>query len=74
MRLAYEDDRLDLALSLAESIKWTLEYERQSRVPGAPQLRTEGIFSVGELAPSWAAWGPRLALRPRFDPVRVGGH
>jgi hypothetical protein len=55
MRQAYDDGRLDLALSLAESIKWTLEYERQSQAP-TPQLAADEVFSIDRLPLSWAAW------------------
>ena len=57
MRQAYDDGRLDLALSLAESIKWTLEYERQSQASETPpQLPANEIFRVGELPPTWGDW------------------
>jgi metal-sulfur cluster biosynthetic enzyme len=57
LRQAYEHGRLDLALSLAESIKWTLEYERQSQPPETPpQLAADDVFDVGELPASWATW------------------
>ena len=56
MRQAYDDGRLDLALSLAESIKWTLEYERQAQVPTTAQLAADRVFSVDRLPPAWAAW------------------
>jgi metal-sulfur cluster biosynthetic enzyme len=78
MRQAYDDGRLDLALSLAESIKWTLEYERQAQVPTTAQLAADRIFSVDRLPPAWAAWaygwryGRALTLSERAGIERLG--
>lgn len=57
MQRAYDEGDLDLVLSLAESVKGTLQYEKQLQPPGAPpQLAAADVFDIDELPASWAAW------------------
>jgi len=54
---AYEDGDLDLALSLSESIRWTLRFEKGENFDTEPaQLPAADIVAVGDLPGSWANW------------------
>jgi len=54
---AYEDGDLDLALSLSESIRWTLRFEKGENFDPAPaQLSAADIVAVDDLPGSWARW------------------
>jgi metal-sulfur cluster biosynthetic enzyme len=57
LREAYEDGRLDLALSLAESIRDTIRFDRQVTLdPEQPHLDAEHFVAVEELPRPWADW------------------
>jgi len=54
---AHAAGKFDVAMSLAESTKDTLGYERQLVVPGvAPTVAADQWLAVGELPKPWAAW------------------
>jgi metal-sulfur cluster biosynthetic enzyme len=54
---AHAAGKLDLAMSLAESAKDTLSYERQLLVPGtAPTVTADQWLAAGVLPKPWAAW------------------
>lgn len=54
---ANESDRFDLALSLAESLKETLECEKQLRSnPEQAALEVDRLGLAGELPAAWAEW------------------
>lgn len=60
---AYAGGRIDVALSLAESMRWTLEYEKQARAPEAPpQLPADAVFAVDRLPAAWATWAAGWAF------------
>ncbi|WP_152050675.1 metal-sulfur cluster assembly factor [Tautonia marina] len=55
---AYQKGRLDLASSLAESIRDTLRFDRQvTPDPEEPDLDAEQFVAVSELPKPWADWG-----------------
>jgi metal-sulfur cluster biosynthetic enzyme len=50
-------DKFDLAMSLAESLKDTLAFERQLQVPSAaPRVSADQWLAVGELPAAWRGW------------------
>ena len=54
---SYQQGRHDLAMSLAESLKDTLSYERQAENrPAPPHLVTEQAKSVSALPRPWSDW------------------
>jgi metal-sulfur cluster biosynthetic enzyme len=54
---AYQSGRRDLAMSLAESLKDTLDYEEQEkRIVGPLHAESEDIGTVEDLPPAWAGW------------------
>jgi metal-sulfur cluster biosynthetic enzyme len=54
---AQKSGKLDLAMSLAESVKDTLGYERQLLAPAAaPTIAADQWIAVEELPKPWAAW------------------
>ena len=54
---AYTSGNLDVAKSLAESIKDTLAFEQQLRgEPQQPESPAEEFIPVGDLPPAWAHW------------------
>jgi metal-sulfur cluster biosynthetic enzyme len=57
LRDAYDTGDLDLARSLAESIRHTLQFESQERLDTvAAPLSAEAIVAVDALPKSWARW------------------
>jgi metal-sulfur cluster biosynthetic enzyme len=57
LQIAYQSGRYDLALSLTESLKDTITFERQiSDVLGPPQLADNRAVSVADLPDPWASW------------------
>ena len=57
LRKAHRDGNLDVALSLADSIKDTLSLERQGRVDiGDTPLDAANCADVEQLPPVWAKW------------------
>lgn len=57
LEAAHAGGKLDLAMSLAESAKDTLSYERQLLVPAAaPTVTGESWLATSELPRPWAAW------------------
>ncbi len=76
---AHRDGHYDLALSLAESIKDTLGYERQEQAdPGAPVSAANRFVPVGELPAAWRDWArgwsfaKPLAVTERAGLTRTG--
>ncbi len=54
---AYSAGQLDIAMSLAESAKDTLSYERQLRPDSNPPIVPAGAWlTVGQLPRPWSAW------------------
>ncbi|MCG3195893.1 MAG: hypothetical protein GHCLOJNM_00362 [bacterium] len=54
---AYRKGRFDLALSLSESLKETLQFEEQLREdPGTPLLAAAKSSKVADLPAEWAEW------------------
>ncbi len=77
--------RLDLALSLAESVKDTLSYERQLLVPvDAPTVPADAWLAIADLPKPWAAWAAgwshvrpldlfeTVGIERRGEPVEIG--
>lgn len=57
LRTAYDAGRVDVAMSLAESIKDTLEFERQVRAAGdQPQIPAKSFLPASQLPPALAGW------------------
>ncbi|MBI2825238.1 MAG: hypothetical protein HYX69_11190 [Planctomycetia bacterium] len=57
LKASYEAGRFDVAMSLAESIKDGLDYERQVRgVAGEPQVAADAFTPVEQLPPALAKW------------------
>ncbi|MFK5921901.1 MAG: iron-sulfur cluster assembly protein [Verrucomicrobiota bacterium] len=58
LETAYKNDRQDLAMSLAASIKDTLSFERQSKRRSRLPVHAgvDEIGRVADLPPAWAAW------------------
>jgi metal-sulfur cluster biosynthetic enzyme len=54
---AYSHGHYDLAMSLAESVKDTLSFERQSdQQIGSPQIAYDHFVAVTKLSAAWANW------------------
>ena len=74
IREAYGSGNYDLALSLAESIKDTITFERQMRGDtGRPQLGAETFAAVGNLPPAWAKWARGWAYSKPVTFFETGG-
>ena len=57
LRRAYETKRYDLVESLADSIKDSVQFDRQTGGTSSPTKPRAGDFvRVGELPKAWAAW------------------
>ena len=57
LRTAHQEGNYDVAMSLSESIKYTLTLERQSEAPKARAAVGAGSFGeVAELPRSWSEW------------------
>ncbi|MCA9232742.1 MAG: metal-sulfur cluster assembly factor [Planctomycetales bacterium] len=57
LRQAYEAGRFDVALSLAESLKDTIQCDKLLRFdPGQPAFNIDEPIPVSELPSPWAAW------------------
>jgi metal-sulfur cluster biosynthetic enzyme len=57
LEAAYKAGKLDVAMSLAASIKETLDFERQTQAAeGEPQLPASSSVPVSQLPPAVAAW------------------
>ena len=57
LRKAHQEGNYDLALSLSESINYTLTLERQAEPPGARAVVGAGNFGrVADLPRAWAGW------------------
>jgi metal-sulfur cluster biosynthetic enzyme len=66
---AYAKDDYDLAMSLAESIKDTLSFQRQSQQPvRAPRIAADHFEPVAKLPASWASWSSGWSY---FKPLAV---
>lgn len=57
LKAAYDAGQLDVAMSLAASIKDTLQFERQVQATtGEPQISAETFVPVSQLPPALARW------------------
>jgi metal-sulfur cluster biosynthetic enzyme len=56
LKTAYDAGRHDLAMSLAVSIKDSLEFERQLRVDGPPHIKAGSFVPVEKLPAALARW------------------
>ncbi|REK13096.1 MAG: metal-sulfur cluster assembly factor [Planctomycetota bacterium] len=57
LQAAFQSGRFDLGMSLAESIKETLRFERQVQSPAEePVVAADRAIAVGELPGPWADW------------------
>jgi metal-sulfur cluster biosynthetic enzyme len=79
LQQAYADGRRDLALSLLESMKDTLQYEKQRSLPQATPVSAVGdVVSTAELPAAWQDWANGwpwckvLALQETAGLDRVG--
>lgn len=77
-RQALEQGRRDLAMSLLESMKDTLLYERQRLLPATPISGADDAVAVADLPGAWATWADGwswckvLTLRETEGIERVG--
>lgn len=53
---AYAEGNLDVAMSLADSMKGTLHFERQSQPSTPVDVPADNAIAVGDLPRPWASW------------------